>query len=477
MPLSPDKAYRPSNIVPVRHGAALPLAAPKTPGFSSASVRLRSDNKKPAPDPDKPVPPTALIWLDRVLPYTASADLAWGVFDSRAIGVEIEEEHSASAIAVAPPATVRYLCRTRSDTDTPGLAIQPRQFEVPFPDVQIRASARAIDGWDRVSPASPPGSWTPLALQHAPYGPAIISADYLAGTVSLRFEDNWLADRIVLATSGVVEILRQTAAPSTLAVKLAKVGVVPESGGLLEATFAVPVPKPWEFAGGSFSIGTMVLSIAAITATSVQFTLPDADGGATFTQGTVTLKQSPHYAGLWSQVASLPVVQPFPADFGFTDVLPVDPKTAAPDICHACQLLARPARPPVGSAPGPGAACAARCSAAVRRDPIRSRLFPPHPSSASSWRNPTRPAASNSSSPTASTTLPTPSRRSNWARSPSPRSSPPARRPAGTDLIDIVNLPVLAHQEVDMTFALQRVDDSGAVSDFSAVVCPVPSLA
>lgn len=46
----------------------------------------------------------------------------------------------------------------------------------------------------------------------------------------------------------------------------------------------------------------------------------------------------------------------------------------------------------------------------------------------------------------------------------------------GTDLFDLLNLPLMQHQPAEVTVALQRFDDHGGVSDFSAVRYSVPLL-
>ena len=46
----------------------------------------------------------------------------------------------------------------------------------------------------------------------------------------------------------------------------------------------------------------------------------------------------------------------------------------------------------------------------------------------------------------------------------------------GTDLFDLLNLPLMQHRPAEVTIALQRVDDQGGVGDLSAVRYSVPVL-
>ena len=460
VPVSSDKAYQPSNIVPVRCGLAPPLAAPPPPVFVSADVRLRAE--KPALVPATIAAAAGFARLQRSFDYSVRAELEWSVSDARAIGVEIEEEHDASAVTGAPASHVRYACRTLSDSDTLASAIQPREFEVPFPDVRIRAVARAFDGWDRWSPVSGMGPWRGLDLKHSPFGPAIQSGDYREGNVELRLEP-WSPDSIVRATGGVVEILRQTASPRTVQVNVNTVAPVVGMPGLFEAQFAPLLTSPSDFAGGTFSTGLVALPIQSITGTDFRFQLPDADGGSSVGPGLITLKQSPHHAPLWSVVKNVPVPN-VSVTLSFSDALPITTTSTA--LTYATRVRYwGPRRGPIA---GLGQAMVHRVPVVVPppfdvsilsldffgRALVRLHLNAP--AGGSKFRVFIADGLYDASDPA-------------FAQSAEPGLYE-AREPlGGTELFDMLNLPILSNQPAEVTIAVQRIGNDGGMSDFSAV--------
>jgi hypothetical protein len=471
VPVSPDKAYQPSNLVPVRRGLAPALAAPVPPVFLSAEVRLRSD--KPAPTESMLAAIAGFAPFERRLAFSVRAKLQWSVPDPRALGVEIEEEHDASSIAGAPATATRYLCRSLSPTDSVALAVQPRDFEVAFPDVRVRASAKAFDAWDRFSPPSPPGAWMPLQLRHAPVGPVIEGADYSGGAVQMELA-SWSPDPIVRATGGMLEILRQSAAPRSAPVMVTAVVPVLQSPGDFEAMFAGSLMDAADFDGGSFSASTVALPITTISASRMRFRLPNADAGLIPSPGLFMIKQSPHFAGLWSLVHSIPA-QEVPLSLNFSDPVPVSSNTTA--LTYATRVRYWGARRgPIG---GLGQALVHRAPVLVPppfevtilsvdffgRALVRLRLNAP----IVDGRFLVFVADGNYDCADAD-------QAKDLAQVVEPGLFPARAPMGGTDLFDLLNLPLLRTQASDVTIAIQRVGDSGGGSDFSAVQVTVPPL-
>lgn len=468
-PWSPDRQDPPSNIVPVARGIAPLLATPSPPEFVSAVARLRPDGAstpaalRPRRDGFAPLP--------RRFPYAVRAMLRWGMSDPHAIGVEIQEDHDASAVAGAPASTTRYLCRSLTPSDTRASAMQPRDLEVAFPDTRLRARARAFDAWDRVSPFSAPGPWTPLELDHAPPGPQIDQARRDGAETRLTLAP-WTPDPIVLATRGMVEILRQTGTPRTISIPVMSIAPVPLDAGMVQATFATPLAAPEDFTKGSFSAGTVTLPIGSVTATYLRFALPDSRAGDVPDPGSFTLRQSPHHRTAWTMVHAVPA----PDATGvvvFVDPLPIAPQATA--VTYATRLRYWGARRgPIGGLqqallaqvpldPPPTFAVTLLSLDVFGRMLVRVRLSAPDP--IHRYRVFAADGVFDTADPAQDLAL---------AEQARPGLSPARVPQGGTDLFDILTLPVSKYP-VDVTIALQRVGEAGGESGYTVRSLQVPA--
>jgi hypothetical protein len=263
--------------------------------------------------------------------YEARLTMRWQQADPRAIGVEIEEHVSASAIAGSPVRQRRFLNRTRRPEDVPPDVSVARSFDVDFPDVMLQARARAIDAWDRTSGYS---TWSPatgLTLRHEPEPPPLAYAIYDAGTVRIARAvgkpdvPDWQPDPFVNKVSGQVFIYRQTAAAQSA-----------------DATFGLPVPMNdgryrvavsgianlADFIGGSFSIGGFTETILAVVGSDVLFRADKTS----FMPGQAHLMQDPKHPALWSKVAAFAIAN-LPVELVFSDPLPPPAGTAVDSYC------------------------------------------------------------------------------------------------------------------------------------------------
>ncbi|MCU0521527.1 MAG: hypothetical protein MUF84_12635, partial [Anaerolineae bacterium] len=187
-----EERVKPSNVVVCPPWLAAPLGAPGLPAYENPEVRLTVDTETGKPQ------------------FVATYSLRWAQPDPLALGVEIEEEISASPTptVASAPITLSYSCRTRQPDDPPGEGLQVRSQDVAFHDVQLRCRARAVDGWDRASITTVHTAWTALALRHDPSPPNLVSATWSGGSASLARQvgdanyPNWAPDLVVQHDAG-----------------------------------------------------------------------------------------------------------------------------------------------------------------------------------------------------------------------------------------------------------------------------------
>ena len=189
--------------------------------------------------------------------YAVRAIMRWQQPDPRAIGVEIDEIVSASAITGTPSRRRQFMNRTRSIDDVPPQVSLAREFDVDFPDVKLQARARAIDAWDRASGFSAWSPATPLTLQHEPEAPALAFATYDAGTaritraVGVTGVPDWAPDPFVSKVGGELHIYRQSVAARAVDATFRL--PLPISDGLYRVSVS-GVTNLADFVGGSFSM-------------------------------------------------------------------------------------------------------------------------------------------------------------------------------------------------------------------------------
>ena len=263
--------------------------------------------------------------------YGVRCSMRWQQSDPRAMGVEIDEIVSASAIAGSPSRRRQFLNRTRRPEDVPPDVSLARSFDVDFPDVTLRARGRAIDAWDRASAFSAWSAATPLGFQHEPEAPPLAFATYDAGTVRIKRAvgvtgvPDWQPDAFVSKVGGELFIYRQTTAARAVD---ATFGVPLPAGDGLYRVDASGVTYLADFAGGSFSIAGLTETIRAVIGTQVEFR---ADG-ASFMPGQARLVQDLKHPALWTKVAAFPIAN-LPVGLEFGDPLPAPVGSAVESYC------------------------------------------------------------------------------------------------------------------------------------------------
>jgi hypothetical protein len=334
-PGSPWMAYRliapkgrrgRSNIAICPPGSVPSLAKPSAPWFTGAEVRLREKlNAVPVLDS---VP--ASLRDFRPLPmmldlYEANTTMRWTQGTARSIGVEVEEEISASAITGASLRRSRFMSRTRRADIAALQGSLARKIDVAFPDVTLRARVRAMDGWDRHSVYSSWSAETPLTLVHAPAPPGLDIAFYdngvmrLERTVAVPGVPDWQPDDLVRRTHGRVNVYRRIAQPRSETIT---VGFpMPVGTGRYRATIQGTASLS-DFIGGIFSAGAFSETIVAAGADTVDFKVPDnGDALELFSAGNGRLMQDPSSPALFAEVANFPA-ENLPQVLEFADARP-----------------------------------------------------------------------------------------------------------------------------------------------------------
>jgi hypothetical protein len=221
------------------------------------------------------------------------------------------------------------MSRTRLVEDVPPQVSLQRAFDVDFPDVTLRARARAIDGWDRASAFSAWCPPTPLALVHEPQAPPLAFATYADGTAritrAVQGVPDWQPDKLVSKVGGELRIYRQSAAARSVDGSFAL--PLPITDGLYRVVVS-GVANLADFVGGTFSIAGLTESIRAVAGTEVHFR---ADNVA-FMPGQARLVQDLKHPTLWKQVAAFPLAN-LPVELAFGDPLPAAAGSAVESYC------------------------------------------------------------------------------------------------------------------------------------------------
>jgi len=301
-----------SNIVVCPPFVQPGLIPPQTPTFTDAVVVLREN-------------------LDtHDMEFIATYDLDWvqSPVEKRSLGVEVAEQFSASATSGASATVIEYASRSSTPETPPNTGSVAREQVVSFHDVTVRARARAIDAWDRVSPYSGWSPQTPLALIHEPPAPRLRTAQYEGGTVRIRRwmsgpADNpvlpdWSPDVIVLNDpTARVTVYRRHSLPATTSTTVSQ--PVPIGGGRFRTTVGA-VPGLNQYLGGTLIAGGFKAPIVRIDPGNLVYVdvIPGGDTtSAIFPAGSAQLHQNPEAFSLWSQVAqfnvqNLPEILEFP---------------------------------------------------------------------------------------------------------------------------------------------------------------------
>jgi hypothetical protein len=333
-----------SNLVLCQPVLAPPLHPPSTPAYVDAEVRLRQP---------KSIESLALIAgvtlkgsMLHFSPlkqfdddYHARLTVRWQQPDPRAIGVELDEIVSASAITGAASRRRQLTNRTRRLEDVPPQVSLARSFDVSFPDVTLQARARAIDAWDRLSSFSAWTAPTPLALRHEPEPPPLAFATYQAGSVRITRSvgvpgvPDWQPDAFVSKVSGQVLVYRQTTAARAAA---ATFGLpLPTTDNVYRATVS-GVTGLADFSGGSFSVGGFTENIRSVVGNEIHFRADKTS----FTPGPGRLWQDAKHPGLWTQIAAFPIAN-LPAELVFSDPLPPPAGSAVESYCARLAYFGR----------------------------------------------------------------------------------------------------------------------------------------
>lgn len=297
---------RESNIVVCPPWLAAPLVPPSVPQYIDPEVHLTDESK-----------------------FNTTFSMRWQQFDARAIGVEFEEEISASPSIGSPTQAHTFQNRSRRPEVPPFQGEVVRAFDVPFHDVLLKARARATDAWDRVSVFSPWTTLTPLMLRHEPPAPTLTSAGYDSGTVRIARQvgdsdfPDWQPDVVVTQAAGKVFVYRQVLRDDKPRVENVVADAPMHVEGRLYKTIIPGVTDAADFANGFIIAGRVKASIARISGDNFFFEAPD-EGGASvtlFAAGTAKLQQNPKDESLWLKVAEFPAVG-LPTELVFSDTVP-----------------------------------------------------------------------------------------------------------------------------------------------------------
>ena len=261
--------------------------------------------------------------------------MRWQQADSRALGVALEEEVSPSAVTGAAGKVMAYQSRSNRPEDPPMQGEVTRSINPTFHDVELRARARATDGWDRVSSFSSWTPWTALNLIHEPVPPAFTAARHSSGQARLTRQHNdpnfpnWQPDLVI-----------QHDPAAKLYVYRRKAGTAgqPRAGtGTASAPEWVSGDRYKTTVSGvanlnDFLAGTLIASPfkATIRQVSGNVNLLRQIGTAPYLWlGSVKLRQDPLALALWQKVAEFDA-HSLPAELTFAD--PVSPPTATSDL-------------------------------------------------------------------------------------------------------------------------------------------------
>jgi hypothetical protein len=461
-----------SNLVFCRSALAPPLNVPSTPVYINPEVRLHR------PKSISNLVLTGALTLKGAMrhfspvtqfdgDYGVRLTMRWQQPDPRAIGVEIDEIVSASAIAGSAPRRRQFLSRTRRPEDIPPQVSLARSFDVDFPDLTLETRARAIDAWDRVSAFSAWSPATPLMLRHEPEAPPLAFAAHDGGTVRITRAvgvagvPNWEPDAFVSRVSGQLFIYRQTTAARTADGTFGT--PVPTTDGLYRVTVS-GVANLGDFVGGSFTVGGFTENIRTVSGVEIYFRADKTS----FAPGSGRLVQDNKLPALWTKVAAFPIAN-LPTELVFNDPLPapaggsaVEPYCArlaffgrlgpASNIVHAVRIAPVPGVPPPFTVEILGNDYFHRTMLKVRfTTPVSSGRF-------RVWWAPGVVGAGD------------------LARIGASGHYGGQEAQMGAVLYDVLALPIPQHVGRAVTIGVQRVSEGGLQSDFTTVAFVIPPL-
>jgi hypothetical protein len=302
------------------------------------------------------VPPLSLEHQDSVVrlwgdsSYIVTTKIAWQATDPRAIGLEGEQQVSASPILGGSTHTDSFSFRSRRPVDAAALTVLPRELDVPFYDVTLRVRARTADGWDRVSPWSAWTPWVKPFFDHAPQPPPLLQARHredmaeLIQATGTEGVEDWTPDHAVANTPGSrVEVLRRMAEPAAVAVNVP----TPVQIGQFRYTVEINgVPALNRFVAGRLIAGRMRASITRVDNNTVEFEItPDgAFAGELYEEGPGILHQAPNHPDLFEVAGDTPAVG-LPPLFAVADPLP--------DVGETTEVVVYALRVRMGGLAGP----------------------------------------------------------------------------------------------------------------------------
>jgi hypothetical protein len=314
---SEDRRVEASNIVVCPPYPAPPLATPGAPKYHNTVVRLKGDQS-----------------------LEASIVMEWQQFDARAIGVEIEQQVSASPAKGTPTRSDSFLCRSSHPDDPPYTGRLTRLFNVPWHDVTLRARARACDAWDRTSGFSAWSTAAGLTLEHTAFPPPLLEAKYNKGIVTITRQPanqevpDWQPDPIVRVAKGKVCIYRRDPGKKPQAESVTVSAPEWVEGNLYRAKITVSNPSAFTsqvFEGGTLTIGQARLRIAKLSGFYVYFSLPEDSSqyASAYSPGAGTLYQDLKDVSLWVKVHE-ELAEGLPSVLQFSEPLP--PPTDKADV-------------------------------------------------------------------------------------------------------------------------------------------------
>lgn len=464
-----------SNLVLCAPWPAPALSAPNAPWYVNPEVRLR-EGKTTFADSSVLATHASLANYVPLLTfdgdYTVRATSGWQQADARALGVEMEEVVSASPTTGAAGRTTIFMSRSRRMDDPPLQGSVARVFDVAFIDVTLRARARAIDAWDRVSAYSPWSPVTPLVLRHEPSAPPLETATYQAGTAHIARAvgrpgvPDWQPDPIVKQAAGQVYIYRRTVKPRTANVTVSAPLAITPGVYRVNVTGAASLN---DFLGGTLSVGAFSETVLAASGSTVDIPIPDNGLPVTlFSAGAGRLTQDPLTPSLWTHVATFSALG-LPDELVFSDALPPPAGLVVESYCARIAFMGRLG--PLGNV------------AAAIRVPTVPVVPPPfvvdvlgvdfYRRTMIKLRFTTPPASGRYTIWWAD---------GNIAASQLPRRGAAgtygAQQPANGDVLyDVLPLPIPAHVNRTITIGVQNVTDGGVQGDFVTSPIVLPALA
>lgn len=441
--LDPDGRFESSNIAYCRSTIVAPLGSPFTPVYADRTVELGDDE----------------------MTFRARAAVTWQQTDEHALGVEIEEDVRASPSAGSPGTHEVYEVRSRRPDDPPMYGSLARVFDVASYDVEVRARARAVDGWDR---ASPPSAWSPfqpLTLVHVAQPPPLAAARIEGSSiVDVQAPDTtysgWAPDIVVARAGGKVGIWRRLAPPRTAT---GTAGLPYFVAGNDYAVNISGVSGLGDFLNGTLSAGAVSATITAISGSQLHFSVFDNGSGpvSLFPPGPVRLTQDPKADALWTPVAEFPAVG-LPASLDFADALPPVP-ASGDTITYRARIHYLGRYGPFGNA-----------VTAFRLPPVLVVPPPFHVDRLGiDFYNRTLLKITFTDPVTDGTysiawAAGTPSL-ANFARLAMPAEAAPQAPYGSRYLYAVAAMPIPLNQAMTVTVGVQRIDDAGSQSDFVLV--------